>query len=156
MRSSEAIARAAHAGQLDKAGLPYTGHLGRVAARAVAHAEALSQHADLAHLVHSAGWLHDILEDTATTADDLRSECVFPLAVSAVVRLTKPKGIAYLDYIRSLVASGDPIAMIVKLADNEDNTDMARPLTATLSTSLLDRYLASAKMLRGALGIAVR
>ena len=56
---AEALARAAHATQVDLSGEPYTNHLARVAARVTSDDE------------KAVAWLHDILEDTPTTPDDL-------------------------------------------------------------------------------------
>lgn len=148
--AAEIFARRVHAGQVDKGGAPYTGHLGRVAARARAHAEAMglaSQHAEWCEQV---GWLHDTIEDTGTTVDDLLDAGFDPAVVQAVQLLTRPAGKPYLECVAAIIASGDRLAMIVKLSDNEDNLDPARALlTASPEHGL--RYQRSAEMLRAAL-----
>ena len=147
---AEIFARRVHAGQVDKGGAPYTGHLGRVAARARAHAEAMGlahQHAEWCQQV---GWLHDTIEDTGTTADDLLDAGFNPAVVQAVGLLTRPKGKPYLECVAGIIASGDRLAMIVKLSDNEDNLDPARALLNASSDHAL-RYRRSAEMLRAAL-----
>ena len=58
---ARAIAEKAHADQVDKAGEPYIGHPAHVAA---------SVEGDKAKAV---AWLHDVVEDTSTTFDDLRA-----------------------------------------------------------------------------------
>lgn len=148
--AAEAFARRVHAGQVDKGGAPYTGHLGRVAARARAHAEAMGlphQHAEWCQQV---GWLHDTIEDTGTTADDLLDAGFDPAVVQAVGLLTRPKGKLYLECVAGIIASGDRLAMIVKLSDNEDNLDPARALSSASPDHAL-RYRRSAEMLRAAL-----
>lgn len=148
--AAEIFARRVHAGQVDKGGAPYTGHLGRVAARARAHAEAMglpSQHAEWCEQV---GWLHDTIEDTGTTADDLLDAGFDPAVVQAVQLLTRPAGKPYLECVAGIIASGDRLAMIVKLSDNEDNLDPARALPDA-SPALRERYQRSAEMLHAAL-----
>lgn len=60
---AETLARAAHAGQVDKAGAPYAAHPARVAAAVAGDP-----------LAEAAAWLHDVIEDTGTTLADLRAE----------------------------------------------------------------------------------
>lgn len=121
---AERLARQRHAGQVDKAGAPYWRHPMRVSA-ACASPEG-----------RIAGWLHDLLEDTDTTPDEL-SALGFPPAVVAAVDLdTRRDGEPYMDYIGRIVAacgSSDPrvatagrIAREVKLADLRDNMDLGR------------------------------
>ena len=148
--AAEIFARRVHAGQVDKGGAPYTGHLGRVAARARGHAEAMELPIQHAEWCQQVGWLHDTIEDTGTTADDLLDAGFDPAVVQAVQLLTRPAGNPYLECVASIIASGDRLAMIVKLSDNEDNLDPARALpTAPPERGL--RYQRSAEMLRAAL-----
>ena len=106
------IAAKAHAGQVDKAGQPYVLHPLRMML-AVATPEA-----------RMAAVLHDVVEDTAVTLDDLRAEG-FPASVlEAVEALTKREGEDYEAFIRRV--SPNPIAREVKLADLRDNSDLSR------------------------------
>lgn len=148
INAAEMFARRAHAGQTDKGGAPYTGHLGRVAARARAHAERLGFSDETATLCAQVGWLHDTVEDTDTTAGDLRA-AGFSDAVGPVLALSRPEGPPYLAWIQAIADSGDPVVMIVKLADNEDNLDPSRMLAG--GGSRRERYEASAAILRDAL-----
>ena len=68
---AEGIARAAHDGQVDKAGMPYAEHPARVAARCAPDPAAMA-----------AGWLHDVLEDTEVTAQTLVAHGI-PVALGA-------------------------------------------------------------------------
>ncbi len=109
---AERIARAAHEGQVDKAGRPYAEHPGRVAA---------SVRGD--DLLEAIAWLHDVVEDTDVTLDDLRAE--FPEEiVEAVEALTRREGQDPADYYAAVRAN--PRARLVKLADMADNSDPAR------------------------------
>jgi (p)ppGpp synthase/HD superfamily hydrolase len=102
-----------HAGQVDKAGQPYIGHIERVADR-VSHLEPE---------VVAAAWLHDIVEDTAVTEADLAAAGIPAVVIEAVVLLTKTGGPldAYYARIRE-----NPLALAVKLADIADNADPDR------------------------------
>ncbi len=115
-----AFARAAHVGQVDKAGRPYVEHVERVARRLV------QLFPDATREQVQAALLHDVIEDTTTTLHDVR--VLFGTHVAAIVAaLTKPPGRVYADYIADLVASGNVDALRVKLADNLENSDPNRP-----------------------------
>ncbi len=107
------LAETHHAGQLDKAGAPYIGHIQRVADR-VSH---------LDPEVIAAALLHDILEDTAATAADLAAAGIPATVIEAVVLLTKTGG-PLEDYYARI--REHPVALAVKLADIADNADPAR------------------------------
>jgi len=109
-----------HAGVFDDAGLPYWMH-------PVAVMEMLPDDADdderKAHL------LHDTIEDTGTTEDDLRgwgySERTIQLVVG-VSRNRAPPGLTYMEWIRSIAASGDIGLIRLKYNDNRHNSDPGR------------------------------
>ncbi len=110
-RAIELAARA-HAGQTDKAGAPYILHPLRVMLRVgTAHEQ-------------MAAVLHDIVEDTPVTLDDLRREGFDEAIVTAVDALTKRPGETRLDAAARAVRN--PIARVVKLADNAENMDLSR------------------------------
>ena len=71
--------------------------------------------------------LHDVIEDTSVTAEDLRREGFDEDVLAALECLTHRKGEPYADYV--VQCKGDEIARRVKLADLEDN---ARPSRALL------------------------
>lgn len=149
INAAEMFARRAHVGQTDKGGAPYTGHLGRVAARARAHAERLGLSAEIAARCAQVGWLHDTIEDTDTIADDLRAAAFGWDIVGAVLALSRRRGAPYLEWVQAIADSGNLVAIIVKLADNEDNLDPSRMLSG--GDSRRQRYEASAAILRAAL-----
>lgn len=109
------IANQAHAGQLDKSGRPYLGHLERVAA--------MVQRSGGTWVQVAAAWLHDSIEDTSVTADELRRQLP-GVVVRIVEAMTHPKGEPNADYwarVRS-----EPSALLVKLCDIYDNLDPSR------------------------------
>lgn len=73
MIEAERIAREAHEGQFDKAGRPYVEHPARVAAWAA------RLDPDAPSAVIEAAWLHDVLEDTPFTRDDLAALGIPPV-----------------------------------------------------------------------------
>jgi hypothetical protein len=131
------IAAKAHEGQRDKEGLPYILHPLRVMA-AVAGEDA-----------QIAAILHDVIEDTPVTADDLRAAGFSQTVVAAVVRLTHGKDEPYADYV--VGCKGDDIARRVKLGDLADNTRLdrtiLRPNQMARDLARVRRYLLSYKFL---------
>ena len=106
------IAKIAHDGQLDRAGRPYIFHPVRVMRRVNSEFEKM------------AALLHDVVEDSNVTLDDLKREGFPPEVVAAVAALTKLPGESRLDATKR--AAVDPIARRVKLADNADNMNIKR------------------------------
>lgn len=136
---AEVLARAAHQGQTDKAGRPYAEYPARVASRV---------HGDDA--AEAVAWLHDVVEDTEVTLDQLRSE--FPAAVVAAVdAVTKRPGEPPEAYYGRVAA--DPLARQVKLADLADNSDPAR--LAELDEPTRERLTAKYAAGRARLGAGV-
>jgi (p)ppGpp synthase/HD superfamily hydrolase len=107
-----AIAAEAHAGQVDKGGQPYILHPLRVMLRTNSSAERM------------AAVLHDVVEDSSVTLDFLRTEGFPPEVIHAVDALTKRHGESRIDAAHR--AKQDPIARLVKLADNAENMDLSR------------------------------
>lgn len=108
------IAYNAHQGQKDKSGMPYIYHPARVAEGFTNEAEAC------------VAWLHDVVEDSGTTIDDLRLEGFGEVVCTAVKVLTHKKNTPYKDYIQAI--SRNQIAKAVKMADLRDNMDTTRVL----------------------------
>ena len=107
-----AIAAEAHAGQLDKAGAPYILHPLRVMLRV----EGIS--------AQIAAVLHDVVEDSDITMDALAGEGFDEEVLSALQALTKRPGESRIEAAHR--AAANPIARMVKLADNADNSDLSR------------------------------
>jgi GTP diphosphokinase / guanosine-3',5'-bis(diphosphate) 3'-diphosphatase len=112
MERSIAIAAAAHAGQIDKAGEPYILHPLRVMLAMS------SEHERMAAI------LHDVVEDTDVTMEDLVAEGFPSVVLEAIEALTKLPGETRLA--AAYRAALNPIARKVKLADNTDNMDLSR------------------------------
>ena len=105
------IAYAAHHGQVDKCGIPYIFHPMHLA-------ESMDDEVSCC-----AALLHDVVEDTSVTMDELAKE--FPPEVIAVLKLlTHEEGTDYFDYVRAIRTN--PIAVKVKLADLAHNSDQTR------------------------------
>jgi len=106
------IASLAHAGQLDKGGEPYILHPLRV----------MMKLKDRKHRIVAV--LHDIIEDTDITDQDLLDYGLGHELVNHVLTLTRRKDENYDEYINRICY--DELAMRVKLADLEDNMDLLR------------------------------
>lgn len=117
---AKAIATVAHSGQVDKTGAPYIEHPERVAR----FVEADPRSDGTVATYVAAAWLHDVLEDTAVTADDLHRAGIQGSVVKAVVLLTKVPGEPNADYYERIL--GNHMARTVKLADIRDNLDPRR------------------------------
>jgi len=107
-----AIAVNAHRGQTDKVGQPYILHPLRMMLRLENENERI------------VAVLHDVLEDTAVTVDDLRREGFPEEILVALAHVTKREGEDYQAFVAR--AAGNSIARRVKLADLEDNLDVRR------------------------------
>ena len=68
--------------------------------------------------------LHDVVEDTDLTLEDLKKEGIPEKVLSIVDIMTHREKVSYEDYISRIATS--PEAIAVKLADIEDNTDLSR------------------------------
>jgi (p)ppGpp synthase/HD superfamily hydrolase len=111
------IAVDAHGGQTDLSGQPYILHPLRVMLAMPADAE------------RAAAVLHDVVEDTEVTLEDLRLAGLPEEVIAAVDCVTKRKGEAYTDYLDRI--ANNPIARRVKLADLQDNMRVDRLVTMT-------------------------
>lgn len=106
------IAVEAHKGQVQKNGLPYVLHP-LTLMLSVQSAEA-----------KMAAVLHDVVEDSDWTMDDLRGEGFSTAVIDALDCLTHRGGESYDDYIERIAIN--TIARDVKLSDLEDNMNILR------------------------------
>lgn len=124
-RLAKEIAIEAHKNQLDHTErFAYIGHPRRVARNVESMPLADESIRDAAI---AAAWLHDVVEDSEVTAQELIEAGIPQRVVDAVVLLTKAPGLdddGVREYYRKLVA--DPIARAVKIADNTDNSNLVR------------------------------
>lgn len=112
------LAVSAHAGQVDKAGVPYILHPLTVA---------YNQPTEEGFIV---GMLHDIVEDTPITIENLKELGFSKEVVETVELLTHKEGENYLDYVRRIKEKSQ-LATQVKLADLAHNSDLSRLPSAT-------------------------
>jgi len=112
IETSLTIALRAYAGKVDKAGREYILHPLRVMAKMKTDEEM------------SAALLHDVLEDSEITAEELHTEGIPAQVVEAVQYLSKHENEDYQDFVARLKKNG--LAAKVKLADIEDNIDVLR------------------------------
>ena len=102
----------AHKEQTDKAGLPY-----------VFHPFHLAEQMD-DEISTVCALLHDVVEDTDTTFEDL-SAMGFSREVTDVLKLlTHEKSVPYMEYVKRI--STNPVATKVKIADLRHNSDVTR------------------------------
>lgn len=86
-----------------------------------------------------AGALHDVVEDTSWSLEDLRREGFSEDVVSAVDALTHRAGEEYFEYVRR--AAAHPLARLVKASDVRDNLDTTRiPAMTDRDRERLARY----------------
>lgn len=126
----DALAAEAHAGQLDKIGVPYVEHVRAVAAGLVPFGDQLVM----------AGLLHDIVEDTGWTAERLIGAGIPREVVSVVEAVTNQPGVPYEEKIKTIV--GNRSATLMKIADNAHNShpDRAAQLPEEERARLAAKY----------------
>src|SRR5215813_11108424 len=112
LESAILIAAQAHLGQRDKAGAPYILHPLRLMMRMESEAAMI------------AAVLHDVVEDSDWTLEQLRGEGFSEEVLQAVDCLTRRDGETYDEFVARAQAS--PIARQVKIADLEDNMNVKR------------------------------
>ena len=102
----------AHKNQVDKSGMPY-----------VYHPFHLAEQMD-DEISTCVALLHDVVEDTDTTLDELKSDGFPDEVIEALSLMTHNDDVPYLDYVRAM--KDNPIARKVKLADLAHNSDLSR------------------------------
>ena len=106
------VAKKAHLGQVDKAGVDYIKHPKTVASFVKTDEE------------KAVAYLHDVVEDTKLTLLDLEELGFSKTIIEAVDILTKKKEQDYQSYL-NLVKTNE-LARVVKLADLRHNSDLTR------------------------------
>ena len=97
------IAYSAHQGQIDKGGIPYIQHPIRVALNCLTDDEKI------------VALLHDVIEDTSVTVEELINEGFNQNIIDAIISLTKKNGEDYMTFIRRV--SSNELATLVKIQD---------------------------------------
>lgn len=140
LAAAEAIASIAHRGQVDKAGMPYIEHPRRVA-------NSIPRNGDDDLDAVSVAWLHDVIEDTDITRDDLHAAGIPWSVIEDVELLTRRDGQAPEEYYAAITMS--PRALAVKLADIADNTNPERVALLDEATvaRLREKYATARRLL---------
>ncbi len=114
----------AHKEQKDKSGLPYVFHPFHLAEQMGTEDETV------------VALLHDVVEDTDHTLDELAEMGFGDAVIEALALLTHDDKTEYMDYVRAI--KGNPLAKAVKLADLRHNSDLTR--LDTVDEKALKRY----------------
>lgn len=102
----------AHRDQVDKSGMPYVFHPFHLA-------EQMEDEASTCVAL-----LHDVMEDTDFTVEDIRALGVSEDVIDALLLLTHDPAEPYLDYVARVACN--PLAAAVKRADLRHNSDLTR------------------------------
>ena len=114
------LAQAVLRGHTDYRGFPIIDHVGRVVRSAGNSPHATTE------VLHAA-WLHDVVEDTGLSQKDLETMGYSAAIREAVDLLTHDRRThSYEMYLRRIIDSKNVMAITVKLADVQDNTDPER------------------------------
>jgi (p)ppGpp synthase/HD superfamily hydrolase len=117
------LALEAHRGQVDRGGQPYILHPLRIMTKLDTDTERMI------------GVLHDVIEDTDISLDDLRKMGYPDVIVDALDALSRREGETYEAFIQRI--KPNPLAVRVKLQDLLDNMDIRR--SALLQEGDLER-----------------
>ena len=124
----------AHKEQIDKSGMPYVFHPFHLAE------QMQDEESTIVAL------LHDVVEDTDYTLDDLSKMGFDDSVLTAINLMTHEDGVPYMDYVEQIKTN--PIAKTVKLADLRHNSDMTRLEVVTpRDQERAEKYLAAIKLL---------
>ena len=136
------IAKSAHKGKFDKAVKPYIDHPFNVMNQL------------RGNLTKMTGVLHDVVEDTSTTFEDLEKMGCPEDVIKALKLVTHPKDYRgteaeYIGGIKAIVDSGNQLAIDVKYADLTHNSDMSRITSPQEEDSKrLEKYKKSMEILK--------
>lgn len=115
----------AHKDQKDKSGMPYIFHPFHLA----------EQMKDEAATI--VALLHDVVEDSDYTFEDLKREGFGPQILEALELLTHDPKVPYKDYVAKI--KGNELAKAVKLADLAHNSDLSRMAPEEIDEKVLAR-----------------
>ena len=137
VRKAFEIAKKAHAGQVDKAGVDYIFHPMTVAFQCGGDNSAII-----------VALLHDVAEDTNLTIENLRDEINLTAEeVLALKILTHDKNIPYFEYIQKIKTNS--LATKVKIADLKNNSDLSRiSLPTEKDLSRVEKYQRALQILK--------
>jgi len=136
------LASKGHLNQMDKGGNPYILHPLRL----------MNQFTDVELKIIAI--LHDYIEDTDATLDDLIEYGFTTRVVLALDALTHRKGESYYDYVLRIAANADATA--IKKADLKDNSDITRlknPKLTEVDVLRMEKYANTYQFLSGRMSI---
>lgn len=129
------IAKEAHSDQYDKAGVDYIQHPLYVASLVSSEKE------------KAVALLHDVIEDSSVTKEDLLLSGIDMEVVEAVSILTKNSNDSYQSYLERV--KGNELARTVKLADLTHNSDLSRLKEITrIDKARLNKYAKAIEYLK--------
>nr|WP_313164285.1 GTP pyrophosphokinase [Sedimentibacter sp.] len=132
------LAAKAHDGQVDKGGNPYILHPIRVMMNCESETEKIC------------AILHDVIEDTNITFEDLKRQGFSDEIITALDCLTKRAGESYDDFISRILPN--KTACYVKLEDLIDNMDLTRIQNSSQEDAVrIQKYKLAADRISGAL-----
>jgi len=130
------LAVEAHAGETDRSGAPYILHVLTVVMGCRPDLEAMTVAA-----------LHDVVEDSPITINDLRAQGFSHSVLEAVDAISRRDGETYEDYIERVAKV--PLARRVKRPDLEHNMDVRRlPHVTPTDAARLEKYRAAWERLK--------
>lgn len=124
----------AHKDQVDKTDMPY-----------VFHPFHLAEQMD-DEISTVCALLHDVVEDSDTTLDDLRIKGFPDEVIEVLALLTHDENVSYMDYVREI--KKNPVATKVKIADLTHNSDLSRMEESEIDERALKRNEKYAEALR--------
>lgn len=133
LRLAATVAARVHAKQLRKDGTPYIAHPVRVAIRCETKEQKI------------VALLHDTVEDTDLTFDDLRALSFTEEIIAAVDSVTKRPYESYMEFVQR--SKENEIGRVVKIADIDDNLEDQTALEADEAKFLTERYTKALKVL---------
>lgn len=124
----------AHKNQIDKSGMPYVFHPFHLA----------EQMKDEQTVI--VALLHDVIEDTDYTFDDLKAIGFDDVIIDALKLMTHDESVPYMAYVTEIKTN--PIARAVKLADLQHNSDLSRlDVIDERALERKDKYIEAIKLL---------
>ena len=124
----------AHKKQVDKSGMPYVFHPFHLAEQMQTEETTV------------VALLHDLVEDTDYTIEDLASMGFSKNITDAIALMTHADDVTYMDYVRKI--KDNPIAKVVKLADLKHNSDLTRlDVVDEKALKRKEKYLEAIKIL---------
>lgn len=124
----------AHKKQVDKSGMPYVFHPFHLAEQMQTEETTV------------VALLHDLVEDTDYTIEDLVSMGFSKNMTDAIALMTHADDVTYMDYVRKI--KNNPIAKVVKLADLKHNSDLTRlDVVDEKALKRKEKYLKAIKIL---------